>query len=66
MRFVVNHDAAIGLWKWELHSAEGGSIARSAKGFATLAQLLGNLKAIRAQVPNALVFDLLGQLVEGG
>jgi uncharacterized protein YegP (UPF0339 family) len=63
MKFVVKQNFS-GRWLWELRSADGEPICRSAEDFADREQALRVIHAVRGKASSALVFDPLGTLYE--
>lgn len=64
MKFVVIKESA-NRWVWELRSAEGEPMCRSAMSFGEREQVFKAIQNVRKIAPRALVFDPLGTLYEG-
>ena len=64
MKFVVIQEVG-GRWVWELRTADGQPVCRSATGFADREQVFKAIHAVRGKAPRALVFDPLGTLYQG-
>lgn len=64
MKFVVIPELK-GRWVWELRSPEGPAVSRSPMSFATKAETIAAIDAIRRAVSRAGTYDLVGDLLDG-
>ncbi|WP_161988038.1 DUF1508 domain-containing protein [Variovorax guangxiensis] len=64
MKFVVIQELG-DRWVWELRSADGQPVCRSATAFTDREQVFRAIHAVRGKAPGALVFDPLGTLYQG-
>lgn len=59
MKFVVIPELK-GRWVWELRSPEGPPVSKSPRSFATKAEAMAAIDALRRAVSKAGTYDLVG------